>query len=250
MQTSEYKNIYINESSHFYYVGYHLMLMSLLERFLARKNGLKILDAGCGPGLFSKKLEKYGHVTALDASNEALRYAKKRGLKTVKAEITCLPFKNNTFDLVVSLDVLCHRSIKNDADVLREFNRVLKPQGILILKLPAFSWLMNSHDRLVYTKRRYTSKQLLAKLTTSGFNLQFSTYIASFLLLPVLIKSFLEFLAETKPKSSVERVWPPLNKLLICLFLLETYLIKYTSLPFGISVVTVSYKKYKSNLGN
>ncbi len=242
MNISEYKNIYENEAKHFYYVGYHQILLSLLKIYLPKKKGLRILDAGCGTGLFAKKLKQFGDVYGIDMSRDAVEFAKKRGLKVKKASITELPFKDNSFDLIVSNDVICHKSIKNDKQAICELTRVLKPGGILLLKLPAFGWLMGAHDTQVHTKRRYTKEEVYTLLGKCGHKVIKSTYIGSFLVLPVMIKNVLDKLSNNSSYSSVQNTWPPLNNLLIYLFTMERVFVSFLSIPLGITIITVSIK--------
>lgn len=242
MNISEYKNIFENEESHFYYVGYHQILLSVINKYV-KKRKLKILDAGCGTGLFAKKLKAYGEVYGIDMSEEALEFAKKRGIKVKKASITRLPFADNTFDLVVSLDVLCHRSIKDDDKAIKEFKRVLKPKGYLVLKLPAFNWLYNNHDKHVFSKKRYTGPEIEKILAENNFKNLFTTYLGSFLVIPMLLKRHLEKISNAKATSSISQVYKPLNSLLVILFQVENLAVNSFGIPVGISFVTIAQKK-------
>jgi SAM-dependent methyltransferase len=242
MNISEYKNIYDNEEKHFYYVGYHKILLSLIDKHLGKKKKLKILDAGCGTGLFAKKLKRFGNVYGIDASLDAVTFARKRGLNIKKASISRLPFKSNYFDLVVSNDVICHKSIKNDQEVVKELTRVLKPGGVLLLKLPAFSWLMGAHDKQVHTKKRYTNHDVETFLKRSNNKLIKSTYLGSFLVLPVLIKNKLDNIINKPSYSSVQTVWQPVNNFLIFLFTLENFFVSFLNIPIGITIMTISIK--------
>ena len=60
------------------------------------------------------------------------------------ADAMCLPFEAGTFDAIVSMDVLEH--ISDDALALREFYRVLKPGGRVVLMVPAYPHLWSEHD--------------------------------------------------------------------------------------------------------
>ena len=242
MNISEYKNIYDNESTHFYYVGYHEILLDLISKITVKKK-INILDAGCGTGLFTKKLGKYGRVIGIDMSDEAIKFAKSRKLNVKKASVTKLPFKVNTFDLIVCNDVLCHKSIPKEETALKEFYRVLSQDGLVLIKLPAFDWLMGSHDRQVHTKRRYEIPQVEQMLKNTGFTPVKSTYIASFLLPLVATKSLLEKITGTNMESSgIDNVWGPLNKIMLNVFRLERTILKYFNLPFGITLVVVAKK--------
>ena len=82
-----------------------------IDRCIGDRKGLKILDAGGGPGRFSIPLAEAGHeVTNLDISPKMLNIARNRGkgvagLKFVQGSITDLSeFDDNSFDLVLCLD--------------------------------------------------------------------------------------------------------------------------------------------------
>lgn len=245
MDTREYKNIYEHEATHFYYVGYHNILLSLLEKYLPKKGDLKILDAGCGTGLFTKKLGKFGDVIGVDASAEALKFARKRGIKVKKALITKLPFKDNTFDLIVSNDVICHKSIKSDQKAINELSRVLAPGGLLLLKLPAFNWLKGAHDARVFTKKRYGKNDVQKMLWAAGHLPVKSSFAGSFLVPVVILKNAVDRTTGKHSDSSVASVWQPLNKFLISLFNIERVIISFLNIPVGITIITVSRKQEK-----
>lgn len=111
------------------YLPVYLTKMEKIDRLLAGKQGLKILDAGCGEGILVEKYKKQGHdITGLDYnySSESIR----------QGDITAMPFENDSFDLILCLDVLEHIDILSHEKALNEFQRVLKKKGQLILTLP------------------------------------------------------------------------------------------------------------------
>lgn len=243
MDVSEYHNIFRQEQSHFYYVGIHQIILAQVEKNLQYRKKLTILDAGCGTGLFAKKLGKFGKVLAIDINKIAVRLAKQRGVLATRASIVDLPFTNETFDLVVSIDVLYHKDVKSDQKAIKEIYRVLKPGGLLILKVPAFNWLRGKHDSLVHTRKRYTVDNV-KKLLLSNFDIKKLTYMATFLFFPAIVKRTLEnFTGSNTLESDVKRPVKLLNKLLIFLFTIENFVLKFISLPFGLSVLCVATKK-------
>jgi len=109
--------------------------MSLLPEV----RGLKVLDAGCGPGVYTKFLVKNGaEVIAIDFSQKMLDYAKKSiGNKAhfLKADLSKKLdfFQSDIFDLIICPLVL--DSIEQIDIPLEEFYRLLKLDGILIFSM-------------------------------------------------------------------------------------------------------------------
>lgn len=242
MNISEYRNIFENEQSHFFYVGNHKIILSLVEKYTKGRGTLKILDGGCGTGLLAKKLEKYGKVEAVDINTEALKFAKKRGVKTKLASVARLPFKENIFDLVVSVDVIYHKEV-DDQEALREFFRVLKPGGRLVLRVPANKWLNLRHDAHVHTRERYGKGELLEKLKIPGFKIEKISFINLVLLPLAAIRYLFERLNPDREASSgVEKTLPFVNAVLIFILSLEARLITKLNFPFGLGLVAVCRK--------
>ena len=100
-----------------------------------------ILDASCGTGDTTIELKKKGvKVIGINISKEEIMLAREKADKGgakidfVIGDLTNAPFKDKTFDQIISLDTLEH--IKDDDIVFREFARMLKPSGKLILSVP------------------------------------------------------------------------------------------------------------------
>lgn len=241
MQVLEYKNIFLNEDKHFYSLGTHNTIIGLVKRYLPKKR-LIILDAGCGTGLLMQKLEDFGKVFGVDISPEAIKFTKVRGIKNVRfSSVEKLPFEDNFFDMVVSVDVLYHQGIGNDSRVLKELCRVLKPGGFLVVKVPAFNWLRGNHDIVVATKHRYTKKELEKKIKLSGFEIKKLSYGNMIIFPVVLLKRITD--SFSKNDSSDYKVVPNfLNKTLIKIMGIEDKLMALTGLPFGLSVFAVAQK--------
>lgn len=244
MRKEEYKNIFEQEETHFFYRHIHTLVKTYIEKYAKKYRPLSLLDAGCGTGLLAKKLERFGTVVGIDNSLDAIRFAVKRNISIKKASVTKLPFPKEMFDVVVSIDVLYHQSIKNDGEVLKEFKRVLKPRGILILRVPALSWLRLSHDKVVYTRERYDKEQLKQKLENAGFLILKLSYVQMLLVPGVLFLHCLESLHSSKnPSSSVAKVPFILNAFTSFLLSLERFIMRFTSLPIGIGLMAVCRKQ-------
>lgn len=111
-----------------------------LKKILEICNNLKnkkVLDVGCATGYLGKKLEKNGaQVTGIDISNAALKRAREvlSFVKVVDLNDGKLPFNDKTFDLIVASEVIEH--LFKPLIILKEFKRVLRDEGRLIITTP------------------------------------------------------------------------------------------------------------------
>jgi 2-polyprenyl-3-methyl-5-hydroxy-6-metoxy-1,4-benzoquinol methylase len=101
----------------------------------------RVLDVGCGNGLFTvalKKRQKNIHISGVDANEYALEIAKENGFDDVRYitdfDSCSLPYPNDTFDLIICKDVIEHLVSPNI--LLRELSRVLNRNGSLLLHVP------------------------------------------------------------------------------------------------------------------
>lgn len=245
MELTEYRNIYENEEKHFFYVSTHRLVLGLVKRWFPKGKRLVILDAGCGTGGLAVKLKRFGKVTAVDVSDEAIRFSKKRGVGALKASVDRLPFKNDQFDLVTSVDVIYHKMV-DDAAVLKEIMRVLKPGGLLILRVPANKFLMSAHDRHVHTARRYNKNELTKKLHQAGFKIELLSYVHSPIFPISLLRVVWERLAHKSAASTVGKVNPIINTILTSILEFEAELIsRGVVMPFGQGLFVVARKNYR-----
>jgi SAM-dependent methyltransferase len=235
--------MYRAEQSHWWYQGMAAFTTRVLERFYTPGSDLAILDAGCGTGAGLLFLSRYGAVTGLDLSAHALCFCAERGCTEVtRASVMALPFREKSFDLVTSFDILYFEGI-DDQIALLETARVLRPGGRLLIRVPAFDWLRGTHDVKVSTAHRYTSKELSDKLRAAGFEIEFMSY-ANMILFPLaLLKRFAEKwrIAPQQGSDLAVGVGPFSGFLRACL-VLESRIIPWLRLPFGLSVVAMARK--------
>lgn len=242
MQISEYKNIFENEETHFFYTSLHRLILGLVSN-LGMPPRAQILDAGCGTGYLAKKLQGFGDVIGLDFSKEALKYAEKRGIKTVEGRVVQMPFKAGSFNLVTSIDVVYHSSIKDDLQVLKEFCRVLEKNGYLILRVPANKALHLRHDKHVHTRERYDKSELKRKLKKAGFQITMLSYIGLTLLPLAFAKQLTEFFTMAELESGISKPNSFVNTILKIFLSIENFLIlRGVELPFGIGLIAIARK--------
>ena len=101
---------------------------------LGNIKGKKVLDAGCGSGVYSRLLaEKGAQVYGIELSSEMVDLAKKHcagmDIDFKQGSINKLPYANNTFDTIIASLVIHY--LKNPETALKEFHRVLKKHPLL-----------------------------------------------------------------------------------------------------------------------
>ncbi len=237
MRSEEYEKLYRLERNFWWFKGMRNIQLSVLNE---KRNNLKILDAGCGTGILMKYLQKYGEVHGIDISDEALHFCKQRGLTNLKkASVESLPYEENTFDIVTSIDIIYHKWVESDLNALKEMNKVLKKGGTLLIQAAAYNFMYSNHDDAVFTERRYTKKELKQKLEQAGFKVQKITY-ANILLFPlVLIKRLTE---KKKDESEVKSTSKITNSILMSILNFESSLVKHMNFPYGLSIIAVAKK--------
>src|SRR3954469_23613243 len=173
-----------------------------------------LLDAGCGTGGMLAAVRKKFPETELagiDESEHALELAAGRetGARLVPASVHELPFPENAFDFVLSLDVWSHAGV-DDALAAHETHRVLRPGGGLVLNLAAFEFLKGAHDRAVEVDRRYTREQVRGLLRGAGFEILRLTYWNATFAPPIaLLRWFSRLRARRDSVQSDFRRLPP-----------------------------------------
>lgn len=151
--------------------NYNAYLLQMVCRSLCGHER-KILDFGAGTGAFAKQLQQQKpdvKVIALEpADNLDAMYCDK-----VVEKISSLQ-ECEAIDLIYSFNVLEH--IEDDVASLKEMYCVLSRKGKLCLFVPAFPCLYSAMDKKVGHYRRYTRKELIAKVENAGFRVTCCVY--------------------------------------------------------------------------
>jgi SAM-dependent methyltransferase len=247
MEEREYLKQYEMEDRHWWYLGHRRLYASLLDRFCPRAPGGRVLDAGCGTGGFTRWMrERYRprYLAGVDISERALRLCRKRGLEELRCcGVENLPFADESFDLVLSLNVIYHRAVCDDEAALREMARVLALGGWLLLNLPALPILRGRHDHAVEGVRRYLAGQVREMLAAAGLTPVKETYFV-FTPLPAVAVFRLASRLSPRPRSSSDLWMPPapLNRSLTALLGLESCVATRWRLPLGSSLTALARK--------
>lgn len=242
MRPNAYREMFENELTHGWYIGTRNHLIKTLKQNCTTSS--RILDAGAGTGGTILLLKKAGfrNVIGLEKSDIAIRYSRQRGIKIIKGDINRLPFKKDSFDVVICLDVLYHQGV-NPNLAIKEFQRVLKKEGLLYLQEPAYNFLKSRHDITIATSRRFTRNQIAKMIIMAGFKILKASYFNTLMFLPIAAKRLID---KTRNKddiaSDVAPLSPLANSLIYNLLKIESFLISYVNLPFGLSIICLAKK--------
>lgn len=247
MQAHHYPIIFEVEESHWWYVGRRRIIQTFVEKICSTLPSTpRILDVGCGTGANLKMLGLYGYAEGVDISEQAVEFCRQRGLRSVKhGAIEELPYDAESFDLITALDVLEH--LDDDGAGLLEMRRALRPDGTLLLFVPAFMFLWGVQDDVSNHRRRYRLPELRKVLKEAGFEIEKESYANITFFLPVLlVRTFMRWLglrAATEYEINIKQLNGPLS----WLFAAERFVLTRARFPFGVSALVMARRADQGN---
>ena len=125
MREKIYETQHDFEEHYWWFVGRRAIVFDLIRRYAMDRMARIILDAGCGSGCLTDKLQVFGKVCSIDFSHHALQLAYRRGVRLLaNGSLDTLPIRDQKFDIITSLDVLEH--LDDDMNAMSELNRICK----------------------------------------------------------------------------------------------------------------------------
>lgn len=157
-----------------------------LNVFPIEKNK-RILDLGCGPGIYFEEIMSYSPVdyVAADYSSsyidEVKRMSKDRpNCRSFEIDlmdpINYQSFNDKVFDYIFLFDVLEH--LENDELILKNIYGLMKNcrAEALFLRVPALQWIYGENDKSIGHYRRYSAKMLKTLLKNCSFQIKLMRY--------------------------------------------------------------------------
>jgi len=230
------------EESYWWFVGRRSIIDRILKRF-GRRSRLTV-DVGCGSGRNLQLLSEHSDwVMGVDRSPTASDLAAARGLPVACADGHSLPLADCSVDLLSALDVIEH--LDDDIRALNEFQRVLRPGGLLLVTVPAYRFLWSEHDEALMHRRRYVASELHAKLTNSQLQVLKRSYAVFFPFYPIVFYRLFRGVFPKNafaPKASHVILPAIFNDLLILMLKIEAWIMERINLPWGTSIVVLAQK--------
>lgn len=127
----------------------------IIKDYIRSKNKfVNGIDLGCSGNSLFFFLENIVHKSFYDLANFPLHVYKGTPFwHPANGDLTYLPYRDKSFDLVTALDVLEH--LKEDELAISEINRILKEKGIAIITVPHRKTFYTKQDQLIGHYRRY-----------------------------------------------------------------------------------------------
>lgn len=146
-----------------------------LDEFESFRVNNKILDVGCGPGIFLTEAKKRGwEVYGTEFTDDQIAFLKQRGVLTVQGKLKQDSFKENMFDVIISSEVIEH--INNPIEEIRLFHRFVRKGGLVYITTPNFNaieryLLKEKYNIICYPEHLcyYTPKTINTLMVNCGF---------------------------------------------------------------------------------
>ncbi len=158
--------------------------LPIVRHWLALLDAGNVLDAGAGTGLYRAVIESSGHrAIGLDISKEMLLVQRRTHPEAIQVQgsLDALPFRDSSFDYVLSTRVLTH--VPALLLVFREFARTVRPGGQLLLadlhpEHPYSKMSIKANRRQISIEiRKYSIEELKGSIGAAGLHLvEFRSY--------------------------------------------------------------------------
>ncbi|HEV2776135.1 MAG TPA: class I SAM-dependent methyltransferase [Solirubrobacteraceae bacterium] len=231
------------EAASFWFRSRNRLIVWALERHFPSARNL--LEVGCGTGFVVAGIAQALASLSLEAGDpqtSGLAFARDRvpGARLYQFDARSLPF-DREFDVVGAFDVIEH--LDEDERVLAQMWRAVRPGGGALITVPQHGWLWSAEDDAGGHKRRYSRRELVAKVQRAGFSVERVTSFVS-VLLPLMAAARLRARVGMRhdPDANMELSLPrPLDRLLETAMTAERALVRRdVSLPAGGSLLLVA----------
>jgi SAM-dependent methyltransferase len=239
----QYRDLY---TRHWWWRAREQAIVKVIRRHVRSSSGFRVLDVGCGDGLFFNRLAEFGYVEGVEPDEELVDPE-----GPFRERIRVAPFDTDfrspaPYSLVLMLDVLEH--LRNPGEALRHAHSLLTPEGGLLLTVPAFQTLWTNHDTINHHLVRYRRNTLRPLLRQAGFATLEERYWYQWLCPVKLTIRLFESIFPHPP--TVARVPPKwINRPLYWISRAEHETLGTIGMPFGSSLMVYCTKQGTNHRG-
>jgi 2-polyprenyl-3-methyl-5-hydroxy-6-metoxy-1,4-benzoquinol methylase len=206
-------------------------------RSLELQNGReRILDIGCGDGLFFPRLREFGEVDGVEPFSDLIN-----PVNPDRSHIYICPFDHTfqpgkQYSLILMLDVLEH--LEDPVGALRHVCHLLLPGGRVLITVPAFMRLWTNHDVMNHHFTRYTKAQLRREGTEAGLRIMAERYLYHWTCPAKMALGIMERWLHLQPRPARVPVgW--INRSLFWFSRLEQKTVSRLPMPVGSSLMAI-----------
>ena len=214
-----------------------------IAEYLDRLNLSHMWEIGAGNGTVAIPLRDMGiAVVAVEPLSTGVSSLKTNGFHVYQSTLEELNLPSKSIKALGLFDVREH--IENPKQILSEVARVLAPNGVLLLTVPAHQWLFSDFDLSIGHYRRYSKRKLRKLLIESGFSIKKMEFLFGFLVLPAfLLRKIPSVLGRKRNFVNVKATTESQRKTISILRPIFEQVVRIESklyLPFGLSLFSVS----------
>lgn len=240
---SRYRELY---RRHWWWRARESAILGELRRLCPAGGWGRVLDIGCGDGLFFDALSEFGRVEGVESEAALLDPGGKW-----RDAIHAVPFDErfqppHRFGLILLLDVLEH--LDRPVAALRHAVKLLVPGGVLLVTVPAFESLWTRHDDLNHHLRRYRRPEFRALAREAGMGIYRERYLFQSVAVAKLVTRAVESARSAAPAlPAIPAEW--FNRLLTVLHRAETRVASAVPMPFGSSLLVSGFAEAPAREG-
>ena len=198
----------------------------------------RLIDIGGGAGGVTAIVGwPRDRLVVLDGSPLLAATALRRyGTSAVAGRVDQLPVGAGSFEVALLLDVIEH--LEDPVATLREARRILAPEGLLVVNVPAHPRLWSGADEALGHVRRYTRPLLVQHLQDAGFEVTWSSHVFSWLVAPVWLRR--RTAVTEQGKLGLDASGPLVDRIALVLARVERSVAARLPLPFGTSILATA----------